>query len=541
MVEKIKFRISAAEVVLEYGKRVGSISDNAIQALEALINQANSEEERIIEFYGREDLVEYLEMKGVKGGNGIADKLISENKKQEKGGIIVELSDFSAITKDPNSSTSLRQWATDRLDDGIEITFSSTTEIMIDMLDGGVDKDEARNIAKLLEREVDLENQVELGTDDLDEKHEFKELGKPGKIIIGIVLAVGALVAGRSLFKKAEYISTSDGVALRTQLQSSDVIPADIELFNDVSTILKQSEAESLRGNSAEAKSLFLSGMMTMFNDLEGHRAKSYKDTSGLTTIGVGFNMERAGAKASWNEAFAGEADCPDFNKCFSGKEKLSERQIDLLLARDIENMLPGFINRIGGQEVYDNLSVNERAGLFSLYYNNPALIGDGIRGALKGALVDGTISRDEMVDTIRKDLSHGNNKNWVHGIHNRRLMEVALWVDDGQNVTTQRAIGRMAWNLAGKHKGDDTFTINLKGGWPVDLDVTGKTILHYATEGKRYFDEDVRIIDRDGNGFELHGKEGKESVEVIGSPHPTLGEYTAPGKDSNPEPQKHR
>jgi lysozyme len=61
----------------------------------------------------------------------------------------------------------------------------------------------------------------------------------------------------------------------------------------------------------------------------EGKKAKVYKDSEGILTIGVGFNLERAEAKKSI------EALGLDFEKVKSGKQELSQEQITKLLEQD--------------------------------------------------------------------------------------------------------------------------------------------------------------------------------------------------------------
>jgi lysozyme len=63
----------------------------------------------------------------------------------------------------------------------------------------------------------------------------------------------------------------------------------------------------------------------------EGKKAKVYKDTEGNPTVGVGFNLNRAGAKAKI------EALGLNFEQVKAGKQELSEKQISKLLEDDID------------------------------------------------------------------------------------------------------------------------------------------------------------------------------------------------------------
>ncbi len=61
----------------------------------------------------------------------------------------------------------------------------------------------------------------------------------------------------------------------------------------------------------------------------EGLRTKRYYDSRGIPTIGVGYNLERDGARK------AIEAVGADYDRIKSGKESLSENQVEALLASD--------------------------------------------------------------------------------------------------------------------------------------------------------------------------------------------------------------
>jgi GH24 family phage-related lysozyme (muramidase) len=63
----------------------------------------------------------------------------------------------------------------------------------------------------------------------------------------------------------------------------------------------------------------------------EGRRSKVYKDTEGVPTIGVGFNLNRPDAKKKI------EALGLSYDMVRDGEQELSERQIDDLLVADID------------------------------------------------------------------------------------------------------------------------------------------------------------------------------------------------------------
>ncbi len=68
----------------------------------------------------------------------------------------------------------------------------------------------------------------------------------------------------------------------------------------------------------------------------EGKRSKVYKDSEGIPTIGVGFNLSRNDAKAKIEDLGI------DYNKVLTGDQELTDAQIDKLLTADIEVAIAG-------------------------------------------------------------------------------------------------------------------------------------------------------------------------------------------------------
>ena len=63
----------------------------------------------------------------------------------------------------------------------------------------------------------------------------------------------------------------------------------------------------------------------------EGKRSKVYSDSRGIKTIGIGFNLERAGAKQLIENLGL------NYSKVLSGEQTLSEEQIQVLFKKDVE------------------------------------------------------------------------------------------------------------------------------------------------------------------------------------------------------------
>jgi lysozyme len=66
----------------------------------------------------------------------------------------------------------------------------------------------------------------------------------------------------------------------------------------------------------------------------EGKRTKVYKDSEGIPTIGVGFNLTRADAKKKIEDLGL------DYLKVKAGEQELSEAQVSKLLKADIDNAI---------------------------------------------------------------------------------------------------------------------------------------------------------------------------------------------------------
>ena len=63
----------------------------------------------------------------------------------------------------------------------------------------------------------------------------------------------------------------------------------------------------------------------------EGYRTCVYKDSKGIPTVGVGFNLDKFGAKAEIESVGA------DYNKVLNGTQCLTDGQIETLFNRDMD------------------------------------------------------------------------------------------------------------------------------------------------------------------------------------------------------------
>ena len=82
-------------------------------------------------------------------------------------------------------------------------------------------------------------------------------------------------------------------------------------------------------------------GIEQMVAWAEGKEACVYKDSLGYKTIGIGFNMERSGARSVFSGCGA------DFDACYSGSKCLSDSQISCLFQYDLKWAKKGAANCI--------------------------------------------------------------------------------------------------------------------------------------------------------------------------------------------------
>lgn len=77
-----------------------------------------------------------------------------------------------------------------------------------------------------------------------------------------------------------------------------------------------------------------LSRCAAVLKQHEGVRSRVYKDSLGIETVGVGFNLRRADARQRLHAANA------DYDAVFAGKTSLTAQQVDALLHADIADCL---------------------------------------------------------------------------------------------------------------------------------------------------------------------------------------------------------
>jgi len=108
----------------------------------------------------------------------------------------------------------------------------------------------------------------------------------------------------------------------------------------------------------------------------EGSSTASYEDSKGNTTIGVGFNMDAAGAEKEWNAAFASiPADQrPSFDDVYNGDQNLTASQVDMLFSHSLSSTQDAVEKAYGSY--WDALDPNRQIAITDLYYNGSSLAG---------------------------------------------------------------------------------------------------------------------------------------------------------------------
>lgn len=82
----------------------------------------------------------------------------------------------------------------------------------------------------------------------------------------------------------------------------------------------------------AQAGDLVPPEMLRLIEDHEGRRTQTYTDTEGFRTVGVGFNLDRAGARSRIRQLGV------DFDELHAGNIQLTNDQIDQLFMDDVVN-----------------------------------------------------------------------------------------------------------------------------------------------------------------------------------------------------------
>lgn len=179
-----------------------------------------------------------------------------------------------------------------------------------------------------------------------------------------------------------------------------------------------------------------LDGRDTMINDSyttrryeflaesEGVRYRAYDDATGqpldadnpgakegLSTIGIGFNMDRPEARAIYRRATGRN----NFDAVRSGRAKITEEDAKRLFEITIQDAEDFVRNRFQGVQ----LTEHQRLALVSLAFNNPALIGPNLTSMV----------REGRWNEARDEILYRSNRAQNRGIATRRFREAMMFV----------------------------------------------------------------------------------------------------------------
>lgn len=146
-----------------------------------------------------------------------------------------------------------------------------------------------------------------------------------------------------------------------------------------------------------------LAPYMDMLRDEEGVRTKMYKDTKGIPTIGVGFNLTRSDASDVFRQCFGDQ--CNDvFARANDPKRGMSAAEVEKLTRYDLEKtFLPRTQKAVKG---FENLPLEARTALVSSAYRG-SLLGSpktlGLINAGKGGEAAAEYLRNREYEKAKK------------------------------------------------------------------------------------------------------------------------------------------
>lgn len=145
-----------------------------------------------------------------------------------------------------------------------------------------------------------------------------------------------------------------------------------------------------------------------LLDEVDGYSNKTYKDSRELPTVGYGFNLdapETAGVLKLHGY---------DVHALKKGKSKLNPKDAINIRNSIVDNKANLLKSKVG-EDLFNQLDDNKKAGLMSMMYNAPALIGP--------KMIQGLAANDNDLSLLQEVIL-GNNKNKDSGVLYRRLRE---------------------------------------------------------------------------------------------------------------------
>jgi GH24 family phage-related lysozyme (muramidase) len=234
-------------------------------------------------------------------------------------------------------------------------------------------------------------------------------------------------------------------------------IPQDIDgMFANIRTELDRSyisEGPRLYDRKAlDSTTTYRSRRFEHFSNLEGVREYAYDDhtgarvkgtVSGNTTVGIGFNMDREGARDTWSQVFG---DSVSFDDVHSGKLALTRPQVQALFDYDILQF-EKVVDKAAGNRV---LNENQRTALLSIAYTSPARVAGWADVIQSGD--------DEKLRNLMLYESYDKSLPVAAGLQTRRYKEAALFSDPVRYDEQIPQFGEYRQFVSGNKVGRDGF-----------------------------------------------------------------------------------
>lgn len=229
----------------------------------------------------------------------------------------------------------------------------------------------------------------------------------------------------------------SETQGLREEIQDLDLNnPDDLEIYRE-----KRREYISVNEEGKRHKD----GRTGVYDDSTGKPLEPGQKPKGNATVGIGYNMDRRGARDEWGDAFKSlpEEQRPDFDKVKQGKEKLNQGQIDTLFEHGVSEREKQLENIYG--DTWDKLEPNERLAIEDLYYNGGGgLVGKKRNGEdtnfkknideyVKAKERGDTEAANKPLDDAIWETRKNSNAEKLRGIQNRRNSESEMLNTDGR------------------------------------------------------------------------------------------------------------
>lgn len=153
----------------------------------------------------------------------------------------------------------------------------------------------------------------------------------------------------------------------------------------------------------------------------EGYTLNAYRDTNGYVTVGIGFNMDAAGAQQAWDQIFGNNI---SFKSVYDANSELSDDDVRNLFQYSIAQRLDQ-LKRIYGKNWF-KLRANERLCIEDSYYNCPALVNNNTRFYQYINQYADTREMDYLEQAIY-EIKNDSNPSDNRGIQNRRNVEAEM------------------------------------------------------------------------------------------------------------------